>query len=1150
MTEPILTPPAVPRKRRRFLRTAFVLLVLLLALVWFAPAIIARTTLRDKIVGMALKDFNGTVQSGGASMGWLSTVKLHDVTMTEPSGRVAIRSPKLTTSKTLWQLALQRDDLGTFTIDEPDLILSVENGTTNIEDWIANYTKDDGAPPKPERLAFAIEATRGKATLKGTPDTQLQNVAFAFRCPKSRIEPMEIQVEAETPSGGKLATSVQLGTDTGLSFNATTFPLETVTPMLPRFSTGLALGGLLTADLRGIWNVPADKPMKLEFTGSANITEFGLRAPWLKGETLALHSVALLQSEIATHESGRIDVKSLRLLCDVGDASIVGQFDPGFDANQFLKQAGVKASANIDLAKLAALLPKLMRVRDDTVIRRGSIALKLDSETTATGMLWVGDVQTRDIEAARAQQLLTWKTPLKGSFRGRLRDDGMPDFEDVEILSEFVSVKARGQPEAFSTAVRIDLRKLTQQLEQFVDLGGLTMAGEGVIRLNTKPVPNTDTTDVRGSIDFTRLEIRDGPNALLAEPELHVKLDAVGKLQAKSSARLDSGRVSIFTDPVRPELDQLSLTLREPIVDVATLSAGKADVQLTGESKAWKARLGPLVGWPKAWDMAGRGSIAGTVKVSPTQFVGEKLYLSMKDVRFIGAGLNVDESKLEVATTATYDRTTKAIALDNVQFWGINIGVSAPRLDIAHDPKLGYGLAGVVTLHALILEPMQRALQLQKDRSGADVFRGLAKGTATINATAAKVVFDADLRVENFSYGPAVKPTWAEPWITAKGSGTFDFDADTLQLKPTKIARDGFAVDAEGSVAQLTTATDLNVTGNLTYDLAKIEPQLKAYLGKSGQVSGQGTKPFAISGNLEDGGKNLAVRVGDGSKKNLDHLKGNAAVGWKTLKAYGFDVGEAELKANVNQGLVKINRVDASFGSGLVRLEPTLALNPGFYDLTFAKGTVIQKAKLSPAACADAIGFALPAIANVAQAEGTISFELGDNRVPLVAPMKGTMVGTLLIHEAEVSPGPVVAQIASLFSATPLKLKLTNDQRVPIEFKDGRVYHRDFAITVDGYTVKTSGSVGVDGSLALVLEVPLTGKLGAALVPGDARVREALAKQTAKVAITGTLAKPQLDQGAFRKIVAETLRSTAKEYAKDATEDFIKKGLEKFLPKK
>jgi translocation and assembly module TamB len=85
MTEPIQTPPAAPRKRRRFLRTVVILLVLVLVLVWFAPAIIARTTLRDKIVGMALKDFNGTLQSGGASMGWLSTVELHDVTMTEPS---------------------------------------------------------------------------------------------------------------------------------------------------------------------------------------------------------------------------------------------------------------------------------------------------------------------------------------------------------------------------------------------------------------------------------------------------------------------------------------------------------------------------------------------------------------------------------------------------------------------------------------------------------------------------------------------------------------------------------------------------------------------------------------------------------------------------------------------------------------------------------------------------------------------------------------------------------------------------------------------------------------------------------------------------------------------------------------------------------
>ena len=1151
MTEPIPTHSAPPRKRRRLLRGAIVLSALLLALFWFTPAIIARTELRNRIVGSALKDFNGTIRSGGASMGWFSAVEFTDVTMTEPSGRVAITAPRVTTSKTLWQLAFQRDDLGTFQIHEPEILVSVENGTTNVEEWIANYTKDDGTPPKPERLAFAIETVHGRATLKGTPDTQLQNVAFLFRSPKSRAEPLTIHLAAEAADGGKLDATVLLGTDTGVTLNAAAFPLGTLGPVLPRFSPETAIDGSLTADARGKWNTSADKPMTVEFAGSGNVSDFALRAPWLKGETLSLRTVALLKSEIETSENGRIDVKSLRLLCDVGDASVAGQFDPGFDSDQLLKQSGVEVVANVDLAKLAALLPKLLRIRGDTTIRRGSVGLTLKSEANSAGTLWIGDVQTRDVEAVRGQQVLTWKSPLQGSFRGRLRGDGLPEFEDLKVLSEFISLAARGQPEAFTAAARLDLRKLTAQLEQFIDLGAITLAGEGIVRLNTKPVPNADTTEVRGSIDLTKLEIRDGTLVLLAEPELHIALDAVGKLSAKSSARIDSGRFGIFTDPARPELDQLSVTLKEPIADIASLAAGSAVVRLDGELKAWKSRLGPIIGWPKSWDVAGRGSFSGTVKMTPASFTGEKLYLNMKDVRFVGAGLNVDESKLEIATTAAYDRASKAIALTDVQFWGVSIGASSPRLDIARDPKLGYGVAGPITVHALVLEPMQRALQLQKDRGGADVFRGTAKGSVTVNANSAKADFDADLKIDNFSYGPTAKPTWTEPWVALKGSGTFDFAGDAMQLKTAKISRDGFAVDVEGSLAKLSTDMELNLSGNLTYDLQKLEPQLKEYLGKSGRATGQGTKPFALSGNLTDGGRNLAVKVGDGTKKSLDHLKGNAAVGWQTLKAYGFDVGEAELKANVDKGLVKINRVDAKFGSGVVRLEPTVALNPGLYDLTFAKGTVIEKARLSPAACADAIGYALPAIANVAQAEGLISFVLGENRIPLVAPAKGAMVGTLLIHEAEVSPGPLVAQIATLFGAKPLKLQLTKDQRVPIEFKDGRVHHRDFAITVDGYTVKTSGSVGVDGSLALILEVPLTGKVAALLVSADQpRVRDALAKQTVKIAISGTLAKPQLDQGAFRKIVGDTMRGAMKDLAKDAADDFILKGLEKFLPKK
>ena len=1061
MTEPIQTPSAPPRKRRRVLRIALGLLVLLLALVWFAPAIIARTSLRDQIVDSALADFNGKVRSESASMSWFGTVEFRNVTLAEPSGRVAVTAPKLTTTKTLWQLAFQRSDLGTFHIHEPDVTVSVENGRTNVEEWIANYTRDDGTPPKPERLAFAIEATNGKATLKGAPDTQLRNVTFAYRSPKSRAEPMEIRIAAEAADGGKLDTTVQLGTDTGVTLTAATFPLNVLDPVLPRFGFGLSVGGALTADVRGKWNLPADKPMSIEFSGAANVTDLAVRAPWLKGETLALKTFALLQSEVATLPGGRIDVKSLRVLCDVGDASLAGQFDPNFDADVLLKQPGIGATANVDLAKLAALLPKLLSIRDDTVLKRGALALTVNSEAGESGAVWAGELQTRDFEAERGGQILTWKTPLKAKFRGRFLADGRPDFDDLLVESEFLSVAGRGRLESFSVAGRFDLKRLAAQMGQFVDLGAISLAGGGTFRLNSKPVPDAAATAIEAKVDFDKIDIRDAKRTLAAH-----------------------------------------------------------------------------------------GRLTGTVVVNPTHLVGEKLRLELKDTKLAGTDFRFDEASMLLATSANFNRATGALLLTDAQLWTATIGLSSAKLDVARDDKLGYGVSGPVTVHAVVLEPVQRSLKLQKDPAGADVIRGIAKGTATIRANASSATIDADLKVENFSYGPAAKPTWSEPWVTVKGGGTYDFSGDTAQLKPTNIARDGFAVDAEGSLARLSTAMDLNLTGHLTYDLAKIEPQLKEYLGQSGRAAGRGTKPFAVSGNLTDGGKNVAVRVGGGPATNLDHLTGNAAVGWTSLKAYGFDVGEAELKANIDKGLVKLNRVDATFGSGRVHLEPTLALNR-FYDLTFAKGTVVEKAKLSPAACAEAVGYALPAIANVAQAEGTISFELGENRIPLTDPTKGALVGTLLIHEAEVSPGPVVAKIAALLSAKPLKLQLTKDQRVPITFKDGRVYHSDFAIAIEGFTVKTSGSVGVDGSLALILEVPLNGKLASALVPADQpRVRDALAKQSVKIAITGTLAKPQLDPATFQKLVAETMRGALKEYAKGATEDFIKKGLEKFLPKK
>ena len=52
--------------------------------------------------------------------------------------------------------------------------------------------------------------------------------------------------------------------------------------------------------------------------------------------------------------------------------------------------------------------------------------------------------------------------------------------------------------------------------------------------------------------------------------------------------------------------------------------------------------------------------------------------------------------------------------------------------------------------------------------------------------------------------------------------------------------RDGFTATGKGRVGKLTTDVELDVSGDLAYDLAKLEPQLKQYLGKMGGGGGQG----------------------------------------------------------------------------------------------------------------------------------------------------------------------------------------------------------------------------------------------------------------------------------------------------------------------
>jgi hypothetical protein len=183
----------------------------------------------------------------------------------------------------------------------------------------------------------------------------------------------------------------------------------------------------------------------------------------------------------------------------------------------------------------------------------------------------------------------------------------------------------------------------------------------------------------------------------------------------------------------------------------------------------------------------------------------------------------------------------------------------------------------------------------------------------------------------------------------------------------------------------------------------------------------------------------------------------------------------------------------------------------------------------------------LPPLSRSTSAEGLVSFDLGENRVPLADPRWALINGRLTLHRGEISPGPVLAEIVKVVAPDQPRIVLPDEQTVPIKVENQRVYHDGLAIKVGRATVRTSGSAGIDGTLALVAEFPLPKGLFGEALRRNSRIEEFLSNRRVRIPIGGTLSQPRLDG----KRLQEEIRSAGEEFVREAAKEGIGRLLDK-----
>jgi translocation and assembly module TamB len=1121
--------PAPPRRRSRGLKLLALAVVLLAVLVWFAPTIVAKTSLKDSLLRSATAKLKGTVRVGGLSAGWLSPVELTDVTVTDAAGREVLTAPSVRLSKSLLALARNRADLGTITVTKPTLTV-VSADRTNVEELLDEFLK--GEPTGGPRPALTLAIDDGRVLLAdraNPPAVLVEQATVSVQVPPDPAGLVRVKAVAQSPGaagGGNFFLDASVGDESTVEVRALALPLDGFGPFLGRFVPGTRVGGRLTGDLTATAGATSS------LSGQAEVAGLDVQSPTLGPDRVQLalarvhlKSIKLVGDTISVGPGTELD-------CDVGKFAASGEFSPAETPEQMLSRHGLSATADIDVARLAKVAPRLLRIRPGTELTAGRVKAEVASAPSARGVGWKGTVTTTALRGTRDGQPLGWDQPFRAVFDAHLRPNGLPEFDDLQCQSDFVGLHARGTVNEFVVRANLDLDKLAAHLGQFVDFGGATVAGTGSLAVDLVP-QDGGKSKLSTAVQLLRFQFRDAAGRGLSEPALSVTAQAVGRFAPTGPVPVDS-----LAADVTAAGDRLTVNLVEPVADLRAARGGSVAVKLVGDLGRWAGRAAPFVGLPSGLEIGGVATAAGTFAVAADGVRCPKLVADVEPFRFRGFGLNIDETRsVHAEAGLTLNRPTGAVGLSDVRLDSDTARVFARRIDLSPLPDGGLGVKGAASLTADVARA-RRAVNLPVELAG------LAKvDRADFDLGAGGVLrFDADGVGESLVLGPPGRPAWTEGRVKLTAAGAWGPKADAVRFDTLRAERDGLTAEAKGGVTRMSLpSAAVDVSGSLAYDLAKLEPQLRTYLGKDARAVGKERRPFKLTGPLGDGGRNVAVAVGPAAGP-FDRLAGSAGLGWQELFAYGFDVGRADLRADLADGTVRFTPVKAMFGGGTVELTPTVRLDPD-YTLSLAPGHVVSNATLTPAACANAVGFVLPPLANAAEVTGLVSLDLGENRIPLADPNRMAVNGTLIVHKATVSPGPLFREITAAMETPPTPLTLTQEQAVPFRVENGRVYHKQFKVMVEKTEVRTSGSVGLDGTVSILVEMQVPPKLAQGLFPNNPIARESLAKQYLRFPVGGTLSKPRLEPGAVRA----ALRGVAGEAARDGFGEFLRRGSDRLL---
>lgn len=1124
---------AVPaQKKKRYVVLAALAAIFLL--VTLAPYLLSTGPVLRFVVGAIDKRIPGSLSVDSWLVGWQQGILCQQVAYTDDRRGIRLRIPRVTSTRGLLELVLAPNNLGLLVVDSPQLEIktlapSFSGGAEKAKDL-----PPAGLTPFWNHLVADLEIRDGQATVAlAEPSlvSGIRNLSLTANL-ASGVVSFTLGVHALHGEGAARATGSlnlpargQGGLDTlvadvKLEVNGLQLrDLPTIAGNNALFPEG---EGILSTDLQ----FKAVGLEGLEVSGHAELEELKLHGGFLGEDTPAF---AKLRLNIDGGKWGATgwSVRQLELVGDMADFAGSGRHDA-----DGLKLAG---KGRINLPGLFALFPHLLRLRETSLIETGTLDVAVDLDIA-------GETRRLDLRA-RADEFgglaggleFAWTGPVSVLVNGEQAGADLR-VNALTVEAPFLQADGRGDLHSFVLDATADLAQASADISQLFTLewdgaGQLDLAMKG--GMDSGDDQRLDVgTDLRiSNFSLSRGDERIVPTddfSLLGSINLPSPLvdKAAGTFAVKFALSSWLGETFLTMNGEKPEGRPFS-------------GSYSTDTSLNLDSATGLLHALKLL--PGTASVTGDMQIQAAGNLNPDElevleFTGEidNLTLARADAFFAEQQVRLEISQSINEEIKIVTAHNLVVADSKEKFFrtgaGSNVVNFAGRNLYLHNLSLT-SATGTFNLTELLVPDWRSPLVgLEADLFGSvDLAQvtGLLRGAAVLNGKS-DLAGTGQMTLHAESTGQGGQEMTAELLLTDVNlvrlkkkvpvSKELRLGArlsrqtpeDDIDIKELRLHSDPLRVEGTGVIRHSDDLRVIDLQGTMTPVLEQVSTVLRDGFGIDLRLSGGQSASF------------LAQYPLAGGEENSRAASLVISLHADRLEYQGISVRSLHMPVSLENSGLHLE-VTGQLGEGkLVLITDTdLAGEPPSITMP-ANSQVLTGVQVQKSLVDGLLSFLHPLFGALTMPTGHLNLRLDSFAWPLKGEQgkEATFATVMDLRELSLESGEVLREILTLFRLDKEKLAL-RESELSCTGLQGRVSCTPLKVRVGEADMSLSGSVGLDGTLDYLLEVPVTSKLA-----GDEGYRF-LQGATIGVAVRGTVKSPVFDRGKNSAAVKDLLRQAA-----------------------